>query len=121
MLQEKVIKGLSGWLMVIVLAAGILGTIVVLATGQFLNLWAIGLAVLVVAVLGVCFNGLTVVNPNNAKVVLLFGDYRGSIKTPGFWWVNPLTGRVKVYSGPHESLGSLDAEEDENESEVKAP
>jgi regulator of protease activity HflC (stomatin/prohibitin superfamily) len=42
------------------------------------------------------FNGLTVVNPNNAKVVLLFGDYRGSIKTPGFWWVNPLTSRRTV-------------------------
>jgi regulator of protease activity HflC (stomatin/prohibitin superfamily) len=39
---------------------------------------------------------LTVVSPNTAKVVLLFGDYKGSIKTPGFRWVNPLTSRRTV-------------------------
>jgi Tfp pilus assembly protein FimT len=33
--------------------------------------------------------------------------------------VNALTGRVKVYSGPHESLGLLDSEYDEDASEVK--
>jgi len=33
------------------------------------------------------------VNPNQAKVVTLFGVYKGSIKVPGFWWVNPLTTR----------------------------
>jgi Tfp pilus assembly protein FimT len=36
--------------------------------------------------------------------------------------VNALTGRVKIYAGPHESQGQLDdSEEDPNESEVKAP
>ncbi len=33
--------------------------------------------------------GLTVVNPNQAAVCLLFGDYRGTIKRNGFYWVNP--------------------------------
>ena len=45
---------------------------------------------------GVCWIGLTVVNPNTAKVLLLFGDYKGTIKTPGFCWVNPLTVRRTV-------------------------
>jgi regulator of protease activity HflC (stomatin/prohibitin superfamily) len=40
--------------------------------------------------------GLTIVNPNEAKVVQLFGAYRGSLKTPGFRWVNPLTIRRRV-------------------------
>jgi type II secretory pathway pseudopilin PulG len=35
--------------------------------------------------------------------------------------VNALTGRVKIYAGPHESLGALDSENEEEESEVKAP
>jgi regulator of protease activity HflC (stomatin/prohibitin superfamily) len=34
-----------------------------------------------------------VVNPNEAKVMTLFGVYKGTIKQPGFWWVNPLTTR----------------------------
>jgi regulator of protease activity HflC (stomatin/prohibitin superfamily) len=42
---------------------------------------------------GVCWAGLSVVNPNEAKVVTLFGVYKGTIKQPGFWWVNPLTTR----------------------------
>src|SRR5262249_61040204 len=31
-----------------------------------------------------------------AKGLLLFGDYRGTVKQPGFWWVNPLTVRRVV-------------------------
>jgi regulator of protease activity HflC (stomatin/prohibitin superfamily) len=40
--------------------------------------------------------GLTVVNPNEAKIVQLFGVYKGSIKTQGLWWVNPLTTRRRL-------------------------
>jgi len=43
-----------------------------------------------------CLFGLTVVNPNEAKVIQLFGVYKGSIKEPGFWWVNPLSTRRRV-------------------------
>ena len=43
-----------------------------------------------------CWFGLIVINPNTAKAMLLFGDYRGTIKDPGFWWVNPLTVRRTV-------------------------
>jgi len=95
MLQEKVIKGLSGWLMVIVLTAGVIASIVVLVN-NIESLWMVGSAVLAIVIFGLSYNGMTVVNPNNAKVVLLFGDYRGTIKAPGFWWVNPLTSRRTV-------------------------
>lgn len=40
--------------------------------------------------------GLTLVNPNQSRVVTLFGRYRGTIRTPGLWWVNPFTVRRKV-------------------------
>jgi regulator of protease activity HflC (stomatin/prohibitin superfamily) len=43
-----------------------------------------------------CWFGLTVVNPNEAAVVTLFGVYKGSIKKPGFWWVNPLSTRRRI-------------------------
>jgi regulator of protease activity HflC (stomatin/prohibitin superfamily) len=42
------------------------------------------------------FAGLTVVNPNEAKVIQLFGVYKGTIRRQGFWWVNPLTSRRRV-------------------------
>jgi len=40
--------------------------------------------------------GLTVVNPNEARVITLFGVYKGTIRQPGFWWVNPLTTRRRI-------------------------
>ncbi len=37
----------------------------------------------------ICFGGLFVVNPNEGRVLTLFGNYRGTVKDPGLWWVNP--------------------------------
>jgi SPFH domain / Band 7 family len=33
--------------------------------------------------------GLVVIEPNSAKLFLLFGAYQGSARTSGFYWVNP--------------------------------
>ncbi len=33
--------------------------------------------------------GLVMVEPNQSKVVLLFGRYKGTLRTPGFYWINP--------------------------------
>jgi len=40
--------------------------------------------------------GLTVVNPNESCVLVLFGAYRGTIKENGFFWVNPFFVRRKI-------------------------
>ena len=53
--------------------------------------WA---AVYVVILLG--WRGLTAVNPNEARAVVLFGRYRGTLREQGMAWVNPLTQRPKV-------------------------
>ena len=96
-MQEKVINGVSGWLMVAILIAVIVALIVVVASGVPDEYpWVIPLIVLVFALDGLCWRGLTVVNPNTARVVLLFGNYKGTLKTQGFWWVNPLTMRRSV-------------------------
>jgi len=96
-MREKEIRGYSGWLMVFVLAALLIGSIVLLISaaqerdGTRAIVWA---TVLVVAI--VCVFGLTIINPNEAKVIQLFGLYKGSLKEQGFWWVNPLTLRRRV-------------------------
>jgi regulator of protease activity HflC (stomatin/prohibitin superfamily) len=33
--------------------------------------------------------GLSVVQPNEARVLVVFGRYSGSVRDAGFWWVNP--------------------------------
>jgi regulator of protease activity HflC (stomatin/prohibitin superfamily) len=40
--------------------------------------------------------GLTPVAPGQARVVQLFGKYRGTIREPGLQWVNPFTKRIVV-------------------------
>lgn len=34
--------------------------------------------------------GFFIVNPNEAKVLQMFGDYKGTCRTPGLRWANPL-------------------------------
>ena len=33
--------------------------------------------------------GLCIVNPNESKVLVLFGKYRGTVKSDGWYWVHP--------------------------------
>src|SRR5262245_26405831 len=98
MLQEKVIRGVSGWAMLFGLIAGVVAGIAVLVTSSQpeSSPWVVASAVLLLVVDGACWFGFTVVPPNTARVVLLFGNYKGSLKAPGFWWVNPLTTRRLV-------------------------
>ena len=35
-------------------------------------------------------------NPNEARALVLFGRYAGSLKSQGFWWVNPFTRRPRI-------------------------
>ena len=51
--------------------------------------WLIAISILAIIASAVSFFGLTIVQPNTAKVVVLFGTYLGTLKKEGFWWVNP--------------------------------
>ena len=42
------------------------------------------------------FLGLFVVNPNEGRVLQLFGDYVGTVKTPGLRWANPLYTKKRI-------------------------
>lgn len=82
--QEKRNVPVSGYVMVIVelalFATGILAGIGGLSPVFFL---LIGLAVIFTP-------GFFIVSPNNSVVLLLFGEYKGTVKDNGFFWVNPL-------------------------------
>ncbi|MFI6376381.1 SPFH domain-containing protein [Streptomyces sp. NPDC050546] len=53
-----------------------------------------GILVAIAAFLAMC--GLNMVAPGEARVVQLFGRYRGTIRQDGLRWVNPLTSRTKI-------------------------
>ena len=56
----------------------------------------IWLGILVFVVCSLILGGLTPVVPGRARVVQLFGKYRGTIREPGLQWVNPFTKRIVV-------------------------
>lgn len=47
------------------------------------------------------FRSLVLVNPNQSKVILLFGRYRGTIRSDGFFSINPFTVRKAVSLRAH--------------------
>lgn len=44
----------------------------------------------------ICLIGLFAVQPNTARVITLFGNYRGTVREPGLWWVNPFSHKSTV-------------------------
>ncbi|CAL9463831.1 hypothetical protein SUDANB105_02682 [Streptomyces sp. enrichment culture] len=66
----------------------------VTATGAKAALIVLGILVGVSAFIAMC--GLNMVAPGEARVVQLFGRYRGTIRQDGLRWVNPLTSRTKI-------------------------
>ena len=97
MLRERVARTLPGGLMLVVLV--ILSIVsLVLGISNFRmdqNVAGIGF-ILLLAVAFTSMFGLFIVNPNEAKVVQLFGNYVGTVRNPGMHWVNPFTTRRPV-------------------------
>ena len=46
------------------------------------------------AIVATC--GFQAVPPNGSRVLLLFGEYKGTLRTSGFYWVNPFYSKKKV-------------------------
>jgi hypothetical protein len=88
-MNEIVIKPVSGYAylggsLLVILATGYAG-VTVHPAFFILNL----LAWLLLA-------GVFVVNPNEAKILVLFGKYVGSVKESGLYWANPLYSKSRI-------------------------
>ncbi|MBX9396795.1 SPFH domain-containing protein [Streptomyces sp. TRM72054] len=64
------------------------------AAGAKAALIVLGVLIAISAFVAMC--GLNMVAPGEARVVQLFGRYRGTIRQDGLRWVNPLTSRTKI-------------------------
>ncbi|MFJ6559256.1 SPFH domain-containing protein [Streptomyces sp. NPDC091412] len=85
---------LLGLLGLLVAAALFAGGVNASATGARAALIVVALVVGTGALLGMY--GLNTVAPGEARVVQLFGRYRGTIREDGLRWVNPFTSRTKI-------------------------
>lgn len=102
MYVEKEITKQNGLGMLLLSIAGLVLSIAMAVYGIYIaadrgESWG---AILIVAgvvlmiVFCIFFAGLKSVNPNEALVLTLFGNYYGTIKKEGFYWVNPFVSAV---------------------------
>jgi SPFH domain/Band 7 family protein len=115
MISERVRQAPSGWIvlpiLLIVLVLAGYGAFVALAGGEVVKLlgW-----VLLAAAATVCLGGFFVVNPNEGRVLQLFGAYRGTVRDPGLRWASPfftkraLSLRVRNFESAHLKVNDND-------------
>jgi len=88
-MKEIIIKPASGYM---ALVAGLLLAIL----GVLLSMSIPGLGVVVGLILMLAIGGIYIVNPNEGKVLVLFGDYVGTVIESGFYWSNPFFTKTKI-------------------------
>jgi regulator of protease activity HflC (stomatin/prohibitin superfamily) len=62
----------------------------------FAGNWAVLVGIVLLVVFASLLGGVFVVQPNEARVLTLFGRYVGSVTEAGLWWCNPFNRRKKV-------------------------
>jgi regulator of protease activity HflC (stomatin/prohibitin superfamily) len=92
--EYRASNGLSTLIALIVGGLAALAALVRSADGQM----TAGIAVSLLALVLICIalGGLFIVNPGDAKALILFGSYKGTVKTPGFWFANPFLTKRKI-------------------------
>ncbi len=88
--MEKQYSGLSGYFFVFLEIVLLLLIVFGFLRGMIVP------AILLIPVFILLAIGFTVVDPNQSCVMILFGAYKGTIKTNGFYWVNPFFVRKKI-------------------------
>jgi regulator of protease activity HflC (stomatin/prohibitin superfamily) len=95
--HERAVSAPSGWVMLPVLLVLFIGDVALVifsikdgveTTGQPHSALLIPSLVLL-PILSVMLSGFFTLQPNEARVLVLFGDYKGTVRTSGFHWGNP--------------------------------
>jgi len=97
MVSEKVIRPAAGLPTIFaVFIVGIANLVWFLQSAQADRPGRVFLGLLVFFLLLLSLPGFLVNQPNEAKVLTLFGRYAGSVKDAGFFWVNPFTKKARI-------------------------
>lgn len=93
--METIFKGtkINGFLMLLIQVAAIIAMLYLIATGT-------GLALITVFILAILFFislfGYFMIEPNDMRILMFFGKYRGTLRDNGFFWVNPFYSKIKL-------------------------
>ncbi len=68
----------------------------------------------------ILLKGYFTLQPNESRVLILFGAYKGTVRQSGFWWANPFYSRIRGQAQPAGSAGS-ETSKAGNRSAVQTP
>ncbi len=104
--RETAFSPLSGYMMLLVTFGFLAAGIAAVAWGAAEDEPAVALIVIPCA-LGFFLSlpGYFVVEPNMGRALVLFGKYRGTVRTTGFWWTNPFTSKKSISLRAHNLNG----------------
>jgi regulator of protease activity HflC (stomatin/prohibitin superfamily) len=102
--KEKTFSGikLNGIMMLIFNLLFLLAVVALLILGiNTVETGSLGIVWIILAIIGFIKNmifwcGFMQIEPNEARVMVFFGKYRGTVKTDGFFWVNPFYAKKKL-------------------------
>ncbi len=94
---ESNVRKVNGYVAVLVVIA-LIGMILLFLLGMIRTeepgyLWLI---IPLFAAVVISMSGFLVVQPNEARVLVLFGKYIGSMREAGFWWANPFATKKHI-------------------------
>ena len=95
--RERMVKVHNGWVMLPIVIVLLLGAIALFiysivaganALGHPIWFWFVTSILVELAAIVMCV-GFFALQPNEARVLILFGGYKGTVREPGFHWGNP--------------------------------
>jgi len=90
-MQERINNPISGYpilLLIVVIIAGIIYTLINELNPIFVPIGVVSILFLI--------KGMFFINPNDSKVLTLFGEYKGTVKKNGLFWTNPFYSRQSI-------------------------
>jgi regulator of protease activity HflC (stomatin/prohibitin superfamily) len=101
--KELETRAINGWPMLFITFAIFVGVVawtvrIILNAVQTDNpsvLWWLIPAALLELLVFIFLFGFFALQPNQARVLILFGDYKGTVRSSGFWWANPFYSRIR--------------------------
>ncbi len=97
MLREKVHKPFNGLLMLLLGLGALLGALAgVITSANAENGLGVGLWAIAMVAISLLMAGLFTVNPNEARVLTLFGRYVGTVREAGLWYANPFYAKKRI-------------------------
>ncbi len=80
--------------------SGFVGVLIILlligAAGVFMYLRMLLFSTICFVSIAFILSGFIINEPNNARIMIFFGKYKGTLKDTGFFWVNPFFNKKKI-------------------------